>query len=383
MGKVILKGYYGKGNLGDDVLMINTYHLVRKLLPKCEIVICSDGHQSSYIKNLLGEIEIVKSNTPLEVDWVFHGGGGVYFDFKKGGFKFTILNFLIRLISYQAYRAVYRRVQGWRNNLGVIHKRRIGWGIGIGTYTSSSQKFYSDILSLSDFDYLIVRDAASVVNLKKFNFQYPIKVATDIAFLEDFWNPKFIRSKKNGAGKSIGFILRDWPLDGHYHLKVLYDVAIKLKSLGYQLTIFSLDRFEDKYYTEFFSKFRFISWDPFKKELNDFITNLAEVDLVVSSRAHGCILSACLGIPSVCIGIEPKLQSVAEMLKTSAVYVPQPFKFDDIIQKICKALENVEQAEAAVFEDVKNNRTIINKEINRFSEYLKQLEPEDTDGNDR
>lgn len=373
MSKIILKGYYGRGNLGDDVLMLITFQLAKFFFPESEIVICSDSEHSVYIKNIIENVKIEKSNEQLDVDCVIHGGGGVYFDFKKGNLKFKVLNQVIRILSYSVYRKIYFSIQGWRNNQGIVSKTRIGLGIGIGTYTSSSKKFYADILSLSDFDYLIVRDRDSANHLKKFKFHYPVRVATDMAFLHEYWNPQNVQGQSK-SGKNIGLVLRDWPIDDHSHLKVLHEVAIRLETLGYQLTIFSLDQFEDVYFQNLFSRFKLITWDPFKVKLSDFLKEFTKIDLVVSSRAHGCIIPACLGIPAVCLGIEAKLEKISEMLKTSSTYIPQPFEKESILNAIIATLTNLGQKRLAVAMDVNQNHELMNKEIVQLGQFIRQRE---------
>ena len=371
MSKIILKGYYGKGNLGDDVLMLVTFRLAKSIFPESEILICSDSIHAAYISNIVGDVKIIKSNEQLEADFVIHGGGGVYFDFKKGNLIFRTLNLFIRIVSYRVYRKFYFGVQRWRNNRGIIAKIRIGLGIGIGTYTPSSRKFYADILSLSDYDYLIVRDRGSLTQLKKFNFHFPVSIATDLAFLYKLWNPQNIQRQRS-AGKCIGFILRDWPLDHHDHLKILHEVAIRLEAQSYQVTIFSLDQFEDVYFQSLFSRFKLIAWDPFKITLNDFLNEFSKMDLVVSSRAHGCILPGCLGIPAVCLGIEPKLEKISEMLKTSATYIPQPFEKESILNTIITTFENLEQKRLAVKVDAYENRKLMDKSIDHLRQFIRQ-----------
>ena len=59
-------------------------------------------------------------------------------------------------------------------------------------------------------------------------------------------------------------------------------------------------------------------WDPQQIKIENYLSELSECSIMVTSRAHGAIVSACLGIPSVCLAIEPKLEKVHKMLKNSS-----------------------------------------------------------------
>ena len=88
MGKIILKGYYGFGNFGDDILMVTTYWLLKDIFPSDQIIVCSENPGAQYIELLCEKsVPVVNSNSGLHADWIVHGGGGVFFDFNEGTSK--------------------------------------------------------------------------------------------------------------------------------------------------------------------------------------------------------------------------------------------------------------------------------------------------------
>jgi polysaccharide pyruvyl transferase WcaK-like protein len=367
--KVVLKGYYGKGNLGDDILMIVSFQLAKDLFGKSQILICSDGLYAAYINKMLRDVEVIKSNERINVDWIVHGGGGVYFDFEQGNKMFALLNFIVRLISYNNYRKIYFLIQSIRRNIGIKAKSRIGWGIGIGTYTNSSKKLYADILSLIDYKYLLVRDKESIDNLAKYKVSYPIRLGTDLAFLDHFWNKSKIQSKGVNR-KTVGVILRDWPLDEHSHLHIMRGVAIDLERKGYQLKFFSFDLQADKYYLNLFSNYEMFQWDPFNITLESFLHQLSEVDWIVSSRAHGSIISTCIGIPVVSLGIEPKLKNVSEMLSYSSLYIASPFEKDVLVDTLCEFFNDQTDRKPTIEMDLSLNKKKIMSEIELMEKFI-------------
>ncbi len=74
----------------------------------------------------------------------------------------------------------------------------------------------------------------------------------------------------------------------------------------------------------------------------------------MSSRAHGVICGAVLGIPSVLIEIEPKLRTIHEMLPQSTVLHPP----DELsLQALLRAIDAMLECEKSVlFAEVEHNR---------------------------
>ena len=136
MGKIILKGYYGFGNFGDDILMITTYWLHKDIFPTDQIIICSENPDVQYIELLCEKsVQVVNSNSGLHGDWIIHGGGGVFFDFNEGPRNYYWLNQLITFIGYASFRKTYNFIKSLRGSKSIEAKFRAGLGIGVGTYT--------------------------------------------------------------------------------------------------------------------------------------------------------------------------------------------------------------------------------------------------------
>ena len=83
MIKILIKGFYGFGNFGDDILMLTTHSIVKEIFPLAEIFIGSESKNPGYIHKYLPGIKIVNSSENLKVDWIIHGGGGVFLRFLE------------------------------------------------------------------------------------------------------------------------------------------------------------------------------------------------------------------------------------------------------------------------------------------------------------
>lgn len=369
--KIILKGYYGFANLGDDVLMKVTYQLAKECFPECEILVCSNNPLgNNYMVSILGEpVKIIKDDYPVNVKWIVDGGGGVYFDFKKGGLKFYVLNTIIRILGFKLFKLLYKTYRNFKGNTGITSIGRIGLGIGVGAYTSSSTRFFSDIVSLSDYSFLLVRDEESAKRVIQYGFSYTLKVATDLAFLKQHWLKDFEISMSRRS--YVGFVLRDWKYDNQVDFEVIEQTAQSLQRSGVPVLFFSLDGVADQVYRKSFPNFAMLEWNPEKMTLMEFMQKLAQCKLVVTSRAHGAILSACISIPSICLAIEEKLEKVSGMLPKSSTLIHMPVQASELTRVILNQFRMNNLGER-VNEDVHQNQTIMEAGILNLKEFLRR-----------
>lgn len=375
MPKFILRGYYGFGNLGDDILLTVTYRWLKQHFPACSLSICTDARHPEYLSGILGEnLTIYRSDDRVDADWIIYGGGGVFFDFHESGKRYWLLNKIIKQLGYTRYKAIYRAYKVLRGRIGIRGKFQGGLGIGVGTYTKSSRRFYADILSLASFDFLLVRDKQSAENVEGLNLRIPVQVATDLAFFHPCWIEAAYAGHQP-VSNQIGFILRDWSYGDQDYFEATEAVAKQLMNEGYAVKFYSFDQQADADYSKRFSNsFPFYAWNPDTLSVNDFLKELARNKLMVTCRAHGAIISACLGIPSICLEIEPKLKEVSAMLKRSSNLIDRPFTEEKIKRAISWHLTSQEELAKAVLTDTEDNFNKIASALARFEKLMRSKE---------
>lgn len=341
--KILIRGYYGFGNFGDDILMITTFKMMRECRPHAIFNVFSNFNQNlrgfsrkvgynQYIYRLLPE-------QPVLADWTFRGdydllidgGGGVYFGTKGGSLFHRFSNRLLSAVGMKSItlmdrflRRIIFRPRRLRFN------KRVGIGLGIGPYPEGCPQLYSHLAEIGLYDALSVRDARSLSFLGKFKFPGSCQRGTDFTFLNQYWMPRGISfpERKRFSGR-IGVVLMDWPEHNLELFAEFRKFAQESTERGYEVTFFSLDENQDKSYINFFSgQERLIIWQPNQMDLTRFLSALAGVDIIITGRAHGAIIAGQLGVVPVCLGKTQKLREVHNMFAESSLLIREPFSCD-------------------------------------------------------
>lgn len=189
-------------------------------------------------------------------------------------------------------------------------------------------------------DYVFIRNKIdNYINENKVQF------CPDICLIDAKEN--FIQSCNNI--KTIGLILKK---DNNSDIKVLQKVCMNLAE-NYKLVFIPLHLLEDyEVCLEIARNLKSCEirvWD----KLENYVGLFKNIDLVITSRLHGIVISICLGIPFVCISDEKK---VVKFLKTMFNVKPVSFSelkkenFDIKENIICYDVNKIQALKQIVFE---------------------------------
>ncbi len=338
---VVLLGYYGRGNLGDDLLMIVAHALARQILPDARIAIRT-GTPATYFDRLLGQsVERLPFGTRDRHRLILHGGGGTFFDFAgHSGLRRATNAMLLPGGAATLVRAeaALRRLTG-RPRMSA--RTRFGLGIGIGTFAPGSPKLRDALPVLADFDALWLRDPESVTNLDRLGVAPPVVSGSDLAFLWEHWCPPelALAPRSIGPGRpAVGVILRDWPTGSSASFARQIGPSLDHLATCYDLTLISFDSSADAGTLARLPTLSHATWDPEETSVADFSRVLAAQDVLLTARAHGAVCGACLGRASVLLEIEPKLRAIHGMLPETTRLAAMPFDPPTIVELVEEAL---------------------------------------------
>lgn len=339
--EVVLVGYYGRSNFGDDVLMVVAHRIVRQLMSTARIGLLL-GTAVTYPERLLGEeITRIPFGTRDRHRLIIHGGGGTYFDFSQHGLRDRAANAILFSVGSRAYVTAEAALRSVVGRPRMSAETRLGLGMGIGTFSSGSPRLRESLPVLADFDALWLRDAESSTNLLRLGIRPPVVLGSDLAFLWDTWCPPHLALKpapvRNGRPR-IGIILRDWPTGTGGSIARSLRPAIDALEERYDLQLISFDSSTDIGTMAELSHLPGAQWRPDESDIASFAEILAQQDVLLTARAHGAICGACLGRPSIILDIEPKLANVHRMLPDTTRLIHPGADSEALSEKIQDAL---------------------------------------------
>jgi polysaccharide pyruvyl transferase CsaB len=308
MKKIVISGFYGHGNLGDEAILSGWKSV---LGDKYEILPLTFNKDYTYslhgLKgyNRFSVLEIQKAFG--KADYFISGGGGLFQDWSfKTPFYYGVLPLWAR----------FRKIPSFSIGQSIGPLRHF-W---TNKWTEFVFKFFA---------WIGVRDYKSWLWLQERGIN--AEMVGDIAF--QLWdNAKSVYYKSNSR-HGIGVILRDWK-----YTTINYPEIIKtgIVNLGKKIS-FLFFRREEK------EKFSFLPGDFFP-DFKDALAWIGERELVIGMRLHAIIFALLSRTPFVAIAYDSKIKDFLEfyhledcMLELSELNTPL------LEEKLSYILENKER----------------------------------------
>lgn len=368
--KAYIRGAYGPGNLGDDVLLEVCINVLRPHFNEENISIgIKHPKDVGYLSKF--KCKYVPISAPIATDFLFFGGGGQFFEFSGQKTKKTFLQKYhhVKKQGISHFDIIKIFVLRALNKNAPSYKKSAAMCLGIGPFeTTPSDQIEQKIRPFLDCSFKSVRDNESLSIVEDMN--HASAIYTDPTFLLSHWFEEDSR-KNDKPKKTIGIILRDWTLNQHGAniLKNTIDAAYKLLSEGHAVKLISLYYEYDKKIIDNNPDFEWIIWNPKTGTPSSFISGLKqEFGILISTRAHGVLLPAHIGLPSVVIGIEPKLKNIHNLLPNGTLY-SNGLSSDEIVEKTLNGLNNQNELSQQLLMDIEKQTSIANtflKDINSW-----------------
>jgi polysaccharide pyruvyl transferase CsaB len=328
--KVILVGYYGAGNIGDEAIL---YSMLNRLRSHLDILVLGYGYNTK--KNDLGIKYglLPRYNRPSEIlkflkriahtDALIFGGGG-YFASKLQP----------RTFYYWLFLAIVAKI---------FRKKLIFFAASVGPFKKGITSLLAKFI-LNRADAIILRDSTSERFIKELGVRNTTKVISDIVFLLESTNSDkdiFLNSNMDSSSPKVLFVM---PI--RYQIKEIWkNEKYRTKYIRYVQSISHLADFvvdqlngtpiflpfesgDIKMYLEIISSMKRKEHAVLYDKINydnidlDFILNIIKhCNFVVGGRYHSTVFSIIAGIPVIPVVYHPKLYDLVTRFDMKEMYL--------------------------------------------------------------
>ena len=299
MRRIVIFGYFGCGNLGDETNLVQLVRFIKQNFSQAEISVITSAPAASAKElnvHTTGKFNLIGIINALARADILIGGGGSLFQDRTS----------LRSLLYYAGFVFLARLFGVKVFL---------YGQGIGPVHSRMGKLISE-WALSMSDVITVRDRLSIITLAELNVRAPevhvtaepllLKNELPEAGVKEYWG-KYVSQKPY----KIGLALQDFQgLKPYcqYHRR-LWEQILDFLCLERQVEIYLLPvHRQDLILQERLAADSGCVILPTHDRWEDLQAAIGGLDLLVSTRLHGLVAAVVQNVPCLGLAADPKIE---------------------------------------------------------------------------
>ncbi|WP_226618592.1 polysaccharide pyruvyl transferase CsaB [Cytobacillus firmus] len=295
--KVVISGYYGFNNVGDEAILFSMIQVLQKVEPGIDITVLSNDPaytEKTYHVRAVNRWIVKEVYRALKgSDGLISGGGSLLQD-ETGIKSIPYYTGVIKLAQI-ANKPVFIYAQG----MGPIHKK-------------ISRMIVKNVLGGTE---ITVRDLASKKLLETIGIRRPIEIVPDPVIglnLQNTENTWF--NAQSFSGKLVTVSVRDWPSEVDYKKKI----AAALDSIagaGNSVIFVPMHgEHDDKASRDTAALMKEKSYiSPFNDSIEAKIALIGKSNLLLGMRLHALIFSAITYTPFIALSYDPKIEAFADI----------------------------------------------------------------------
>ncbi|MFC7321854.1 polysaccharide pyruvyl transferase CsaB [Halobacillus campisalis] len=291
---IILSGYFGFQNTGDEAILYSMIQQIRQEDPSIKITVLSND--PAHTKDTY-DVHAVNRWSLKEVVTVIKRSDGLI---SGGG---SLLQDVIGVKSVIYYTGVIGIAK-------VLQKPVIIYSQGIGPLNGATAKKLTEF-TMNKVDHLTVRDRDSKQLLTKMGIQKNIEVVPDsVMGLDDSLTERSGREKDNSV---IIVSVRQWPSTQPYQQKFAHGLDL-LAHQGFEIVFLPMHGEEDAMCSQNIQSLMKEKSDILSQDitLHEKINIIASSRFLIGMRLHSLIFSAITHTPFVAVSYDPKIDSFVE-----------------------------------------------------------------------
>ncbi|WP_320674704.1 polysaccharide pyruvyl transferase CsaB [Prochlorococcus sp. MIT 1341] len=310
---VLLCGYYGERNLGDDLLL---EILINSIDNRVNLLITTNQHfmpvdLSRNVKYVNRRNPIAVFNSINNVDTLILGGGNLLQDKTS----YRSLLYYLAVIFYAKFRGV--KIILWAQGLGPLQRR-------ISVFLVQKAICCASSISL--------RDQKSFELYKSWNINIPVICAPDPT-----WQ---LPRKEWIGGESIVICWRPTNVIDNYKWKKLFIALDYFQThLNRPVVWMSFDRKMDEPFFNYLCQHELIPKRLFTKTITLNATSFdkatccfQKATIVLPMRLHAYILAKLCGAPTCALSYDPKVSAASAYLNSNCIDLEASFDVDQLIK---------------------------------------------------
>lgn len=352
MKKLLLSGYYGFGNLGDEAILLNLVEKLKEMEPAMDIAVLSNDPPGT--SRALGGLKAYP-RWPLravlkplkETACLVTGGGSLLQDVT--GWK--------SIPYYLGLTALARHYGG----------QTVLLAVGIGPINSRWQRILTKKL-VEKIDYITVRDKASLNLLRELGVRKEIRLFPDPVFSLE---PPPLKESKD-TRKPYIVIAPRFSGQEDSNLPLWLSIIESLKeTYAYEIVLWPLYKAVDlpnclalKEKTTGLE-----IWEEL--ELSETLIFLQGAQMLVGVRYHSLLLASLVGCPLVGISYDPKVSSLLKQLKVPYELTMEELNVADLLEATAALVEDLAGEKERLLAVVAKIKEDLHNNYDRLARFLR------------
>ena len=296
MNKILIFGYYGFQNTGDEAILQVIIDQIKKNISQAKLTVLSYKAAETMEKY---DVRAISRNKYIDLvkaikesDIIISGGGSILQDATSAR----------SLIYYLAIIYLAKK----------LGKKTMFYGNGFGPITKPFNKKLAKYI-INKVDIITVRDYQSKEEIEALGVKKDITVTADVTFsmnlpseedIKDIYENERIDTTK----RLVGISVRRWHGEDVYK-EIIASICESLMNKNYEVVFIPMQYFEDVYISEEIAymmnkKPKIIKSEYSPKEIAGIISGL---DLLIGMRLHSLIFAAMAAVPMVGLEYDPKI----------------------------------------------------------------------------
>lgn len=332
---VLLSGYYGFDNSGDDAILKAIVKDIKKSDRNVNITVLSKNPKSTMdtykVKavdrfKFKDVIRAIKSNSLL-----ISGGGSLLQDVTSSR---SLWYYLLLMYVAKFYK---KKIMVYANGIGPINKN-------FNRYLTKKILGKVDLITLRDEDSLDYLKAMNVENKK-------VKVTADPVFTLDSSKKPRVEKIFRDEGiplekRYIGISVRKWKNTENLEKIIANTIDYIIEKYGVNVILIPMHHPEDlEISLSIQNMVKGLECHTVKDKYNveDIMGIIKELDLIIAMRLHSLIYAATQEIPMVGIVYDPKVRGILNSFNIEYMSFVEDLNFADLIYNIDGAWDNREE----------------------------------------